>query len=82
MVEDLQHFMLDCGFYSGIRAKHKNIFDALRARGLAPAQLMRTIFDHDHQLDLACCIQEMLSLRRATMQQPCYPGDQKQQQQQ
>ena len=33
MVEDLQHFMLDCGFYSGIRAKHKNLFDALRARG-------------------------------------------------
>jgi hypothetical protein len=82
MVEDLQHFMLDCAFYSSIRAKHDNIFGALRSKGLPHAQLMRAVFDHDHQVDLACCIQEMLSLRKACMQQSCCLGDQKQQQQQ
>ena len=64
------HFMLECGFYSPIRSKHKNIFDALRAQGLpSEASLLRAVFDHKHQMDLACCIQEMLGLRESVLTQ-------------
>lgn len=61
--EDVRHFMLECGFYSPIRSKHSNLFDNLRARGLAPDAMLRALFDHEHQLDLACCVQDMLKLR-------------------
>ena len=71
-VEDIMHFMLDCGFYSPIRSKHNNIFGILQAQGHpSRSSLLKAIFNHDHQVDLACCIQEMLALRATELARPC-----------
>lgn len=66
--EDVRHFMLDCGFYSPIRSKYSNLFDNLRAQGLEPDAILRALFDHGHQLELACCVQDMLKLRDKWLQ--------------
>jgi hypothetical protein len=52
VAEDILHFMLECGYYAPIRSKHGNIFGVLQARGVANAELLRSIFDHEHQMDL------------------------------
>jgi hypothetical protein len=70
-VEDLCHFVLDCGYYSSLRHKHSNIFGNThaRSRGDNKGALLKAIFDHKHQMDLACCLSDMLRLREAELQQ-------------
>ena len=43
-------------------------FDNLRAQGLAPDAMLRALFDHQQQLELACCVQDMLKLRDKWLQ--------------
>ena len=65
-VEDVMHFMLHCEHYATIRAKHTNIFSSANAAGRDAGEVpLRLVLNHGHQLDLACCIQEMFSHREA-----------------
>lgn len=63
-VEDLRHFMLYCGSYANIRAKFSSLFNYARSHGKDDAHTMRLLFDHDDQLELACCVREMMEHRR------------------
>ena len=67
-VEDIMHFILDCGHYAHIRARHSNIFDLCQAEGRDKAHVLRLIFDHEHQLDLASCLQDMSKEREEIME--------------
>ena len=60
------HFMLHCEHYAPIRAKHTNIFSDAHAAGKDNNEVLRMVLNHEHQLDLACCIEEMFS-HRATI---------------
>jgi hypothetical protein len=66
-VEDLMHFVMDCGHYAHIRARHNNIFGACMAKGRSRAATLRLIFDHPHQLDLALCLQDMSKERESIL---------------
>ena len=67
-VEDLMHFMLHCEHYAPIRAKHTNIFSDSHAAEKDNNEVLRMVLDHAHQLDLACCIQEMFSHRETILE--------------
>jgi hypothetical protein len=69
-VEDVLHFMLECEHYAPIRAKHTNVFAHAHTRGSNDADISRKIFGHEHQLDLACCVHEMLQHRETILQNP------------
>ena len=58
-VEDIMHFVLECGHYAHIRARHDNIFSNCMARGRDKSHTLRLIFHHKHQVDLATCLQDM-----------------------
>lgn len=58
-VEDIMHFVMECGHYAHIRARHDNIFSTCMAQGEDKAHTLRLIFDHKHQMDLASCLQDM-----------------------
>lgn len=69
-VEDICHFMLWCDAYSHIRAKYTSIFSSARAHGTNDAHTLRLIFDHPYQMQVACCIHEMLQHRRWCIEHP------------
>ena len=62
------HFMLHCEHYAPIRAKHTNMFSDSHAAGKDNNEVLRMVLDHEHQLDLACCIQKMFSHRETIME--------------
>ena len=68
MVEDLKHFMLDCEHYAPLRAKHTNIFSSAHLAGKDDSAVLRMVLNHEHQLDLACCVQEMFTHREAVLE--------------
>ena len=68
MVEDLKHFMLDCEHYAPLRAKHTNIFSSAHLAGKDDSEVLRMVLNHEHQLDLACCVQEMFTHREAVLE--------------
>jgi hypothetical protein len=67
-VEDIMHFVLECGHYAHIRARHNNIFSPCMVGGQDKAHALRLVFDHEHQVDLACCLQAMWRERESILQ--------------
>ena len=62
--------MLHCDQYALIRAKYTHIFSHAHATGSTNDEVLRNVFDHDHQLELATCVHEMLSFRETMLQNP------------
>ena len=68
-VEDIMHFVLECGHYAHIRARHDNIYSNCMARGRDKSHTLRLIFHHKHQVDLATCLQDMSREREKILDQ-------------
>ena len=69
-VEDVKHFMLQCDQYALIRAKYTHTFSHAHATASTSDEVLRSVFNHEHQLELATCVHEMLSYRETMLQTP------------
>ena len=63
-VEDIMHFMLHCGCYAAIRAKYSGLFARASIQGVKDADILQLLFADKNQLELACCVDEMLQHRK------------------
>lgn len=66
-VEHLYHFVFECGAYASIRGKYAELFEHVHAVSGSKQERICSLFNHQHQMRVACCLEEMVKLRQSRL---------------